>query len=398
MNVAKKRLAIIATHPIQYQAPIWRVLAQMPDLDVRVYYGSDFSVQGYKDPGFGLDVKWDVPLLTGYDYTFLSMSDGKVSVDGMFSLHASNLRKHLRQYQPDCALVTAYLPAFWLEVIGILRYMRIPILFRAEATDVAISRQRFKRAVRSWTLRLLYRQMACCLAIGHNARGHYLAHGVPTSRIGWSPYCIDTDLFEQQRDQYLPQRVDIRRELGLCEDQFVVIYSGKLTPKKDPFSIVRALELMPEQPRERIGLIVVGDGELRQSFEAASHKAISRRAIFVGFINQSQIGKYYAAADCLILPSAWGETWGLVVNEALQFGLPAIVSDRVGCYPDLIVEDETGYVFPVGDAQQLCMCMLKAMNLVSTNRDAVSQRCRSRVAAYSVQAAAEGIRAAVFSL
>jgi glycosyltransferase involved in cell wall biosynthesis len=155
---------------------------------------------------------------------------------------------------------------------------------------------------------------------------------------------------------------------------------------------------MPEQPRERIGLIVVGDGELRQSFEAASRKAISRRAIFVGFINQSQIGKYYAAADCLILPSAWGETWGLVVNEALQFGLPAIVSDRVGCYPDLIVEDETGYVFPVGDAQQLCMCMLKAMNLVSTNRDAVSQRCRSRVAAYSVQAAAEGIRAAVFSL
>ena len=231
MNVAKKRLAIIATHPIQYQAPIWRVLAQMPDLDVRVYYGSDFSVQGYKDPGFGIDVKWDVPLLTGYDYTFLSTSDGKVSVDGMFSLHASNLRKHLRQYQPDCALVTAYLPVFWLEAIGILRHMRIPILFRAEATDVAISRPLFKRAVRSWTLRLLYRQMACCLAIGHNAREHYLAHSVPTSRIGWSPYCIDTDLFEQQRDQYLPQRVDIRRELGLCEDQCVVIYSGKLTPK-----------------------------------------------------------------------------------------------------------------------------------------------------------------------
>ena len=396
--MAKKRLAIIATHPIQYQAPVWRILAQMPELDVHVYYGSDLSVQGYKDPGFGIDVKWDVPLMTGYDYTFLSTSHGKVPLSGMFSLHASGLKKHLGQFQPDCALVTAYLPAFWLEVIGILRYMRIPILFRAEATDVAISRQLFKRTARSWTLRLLYRQMACCLAIGHDAQEHYVAHGVLASRIGWSPYCIDTDLFEQQRDRYLPQRVDIRRELGLCDDQFMLIYSGKLTPKKDPFSIVRALKLMPEQQRERIGLIVVGDGELRQAFEAASREAISRRAIFVGFINQCWIGKYYAAADCLILPSAWGETWGLVVNEALQFGLPAIVSGRVGCYPDLIVEGETGYVFPVGNAQQLSVCMLKAMNLANTNREAVSKRCRSQVAAYSVQAAAEGIRVAILGL
>src|SRR5579862_4772779 len=67
----KVRLAYLVSHPIQYQAPLLRRIAQEPDIDLTVLFGSDFSVRGYKDEGFGVGVKWDVPLLDGYRHVFL---------------------------------------------------------------------------------------------------------------------------------------------------------------------------------------------------------------------------------------------------------------------------------------------------------------------------------------
>src|SRR5579875_946742 len=65
------RLAYLVSHPIQYQAPLLRRIAVEPDIDLTVLYGSDFSVRGYKDHGFGVEVAWDVPLLDGYRSEFL---------------------------------------------------------------------------------------------------------------------------------------------------------------------------------------------------------------------------------------------------------------------------------------------------------------------------------------
>ncbi len=65
------RLAYLVSHPIQYQAPLLRRIAEETDIDLTVFFGSDFSVQGYLDAGFGVGVKWDVPLLDGYKHEFL---------------------------------------------------------------------------------------------------------------------------------------------------------------------------------------------------------------------------------------------------------------------------------------------------------------------------------------
>ena len=395
--MTKKRLAIISTHPIQYQAPIWRALAHMPDLDVHVYYGSDFSIRGYRDRHFGVDFKWDVPLTDGHASTFLSTDSNSTIERGFFSMRPTHLRSRLRAFRPDCALISAYMPFFWWETVAVLQLLRIPTLLRAEATDTAMHRSALKNAMRNVFLRVFYRTCTKCLAIGQMARNHYLRHGVPPGQIGWSPYCVDTGLFEEQIQTYEPCRETLQRELGLNAMQTVFIYSGKIYPQKSPTTIVEALASMPEAVRAQLALLVVGDGELRSQFEVACHNLLGERAVFVGFANQSELGRYYAAADCLILPSL-GETWGLVVNETMQFGLPAIVSDHVGCYPDLIVEGKTGYVFPAGDAQQLSACMLQAVDLIKADRYMVSRYCRSQVAAYSPQAAAEGIRSAVMNL
>src|SRR4029077_1822447 len=68
----KFRLAYMVSHPIQYQAPLLRRLEQEPDIDLTVFFWSNHSVKGYADEGFGgVQVKWDVPLLSGYRHKFL---------------------------------------------------------------------------------------------------------------------------------------------------------------------------------------------------------------------------------------------------------------------------------------------------------------------------------------
>jgi glycosyltransferase involved in cell wall biosynthesis len=206
---------------------------------------------------------------------------------------------------------------------------------------------------------------------------------------------VDTGLFDLQVREFEPQRQRLRREWGFPEGVTVFLFSGKLIDKKDPLTFSRALLGLTDAERNRIGLIVAGDGALRAPFEAECRKALGPRCVFPGFMNQSRIGSVYAASDCLVLPSAWGETWGLVVNESLQFGLPAVVSDRVGCHPDLIEEGETGFVFRTGDAEGLRDGLRKVLSMTPDRRRQVAERCRKAVSAYSVQDAVEGIRQAV---
>jgi len=165
--------------------------------------------------------------------------------------------------------------------------------------------------------------------------------------------------------------------------------------KKPPLTLSRALLGLTGAEREQVGLIVAGDGVLRSSFETECCEALGTRCVFTGFVNQSRIGYVYAAADCLGLPSRWVETWGLVVNEALQFGLPAVVSDRVGCHPELIDDGETGYIFRAGDANGLRNCLRKVLEMTPDRRRQTAERCRKVVSSYSVWNAVEGILYAV---
>lgn len=393
-NMTKTRLAIIATHPIQYYVPLYRALAQEPELDLHVFFGSDFSVRGYRDPEFGREVRWDIPLTDGYAHTFLPTGPHREGPYRFLGLRPAGLRRAIRAFAPDVALLTAYMPFFWWEAAAVLRARRVPLLLRAEATDVALPRGGLRKALRYAFLRLLYAQVTRFLAIGQNARAHYLAHDVADEQIGWSPYCVDTRLLERQAAKFAPRRGEIRRELGFSDHDHVFIFSGKLIPKKDPLLLARALGKVPEGVRARIGLIVIGDGELRKELEVECRQVLGNRCVFAGFVNQSTVGRYYAAADCLVLPSAWGETWGLVVNEAMQFGLPAVVSSRVGCHPDLVVEGETGYVFSAGAADELAERLVRVVE----GPRLLPDRCRQQVAAYSDGVAAAGIMDAVRAL
>jgi glycosyltransferase involved in cell wall biosynthesis len=155
--------------------------------------------------------------------------------------------------------------------------------------------------------------------------------------------------------------------------------------------LVDALRRIPS--RDRLALLIVGDGELRGQVEAAARPLLGDRLHMLGFVNQSQLGRYYRAADVLVLPSNY-ETWGLVVNEGMQFGVPAVVSSKVGCHRDLILDGRTGMVFENGNAAALAGCLQRFCDEPGLAAR-LGARAREHVAAYSTEASAAGIRRAL---
>jgi glycosyltransferase involved in cell wall biosynthesis len=379
-------LAVVATHPIQYQCPVWRRLASLSEVSrLKVFYASDFSVRGYRDAGFGTEVRWESALMEGYPYEVY----GHGVSAGWNCVGSRRLIKELIRFRPDACLINAYLPLLYLRTIVACRRNAIPVVLRAEATDVDQSRSRSKGLLRDAILRQVYGRISAFAAIGVNAREHYLRLGIEPSLISRSPYCIDSALFDAQAARVCRGR--FRASLGVPADALVVLFSGKLIPKKDPLAILRALHGISEVDGMPIHVWFLGDGELRSEIEALAELAPRGRVRVLGFRPQSELGDVYTDADVMVLPSVTRETWGLVVNEALTFGVPVIVSDRVGCAPDLVSPGETGLVFPHGDVTALRDCLLELLRELRLKRDTTARHCKRRVSGYSTDAAGRGI-------
>jgi glycosyltransferase involved in cell wall biosynthesis len=143
-------------------------------------------------------------------------------------------------------------------------------------------------------------------------------------------------------------------------------------------------------------LVFVGDGLLRGELERYAADRGLTKVRFPGFKNQLELSAYYAMADVFVLPSGMGETWGLVVNEAMCFGLPVVVSDMVGCGADLVNHGENGFVFPLGDSERLA----KYLSEVLRNEDArkvAGKRSKEIIQHYSQERDVEAVRAALYS-
>jgi glycosyltransferase involved in cell wall biosynthesis len=379
------RLAIFATHPIQYQAPLWRRLAETPGMDVTVYYFSDRSVNGGRDPDFGVEIKWDVPLLQGYAHEYISRD---VDLHNLRPAYIPDAQALLKHGQYDWALLQGYTCRFERQVIREAAKLGVKVLLRGEFSDIR-ERGRVKSAVREIYLKWFYDRVHAFCYIGEDARQHLLRRGIPEDRMTFSPYCVDTDFVSAHLEKTTRDRA--RSELGLKDGEFTFLFSGKLVDRKQPLALIEAISRMPD--RRHVALIVMGDGPLREAVIQKGKEALGSRFHFMGFVNQTAMTPHYLAADALVLPSKH-ETWGLVVNEAMQCGLPVVVSDRVGCGRDLVVEGETGYVYPSGDVESLAQCLEKLVADPEWTRG-MGRNARQIAARYTIDAAAEGILQAI---
>jgi glycosyltransferase involved in cell wall biosynthesis len=229
---------------------------------------------------------------------------------------------------------------------------------RAETTDQALDRPAWKEQLRSLALRRFYRAFQHVFPIGSLSEAHYQRLGVEPQRRSTALYAVDQEFFAERAREWTPRRQALRRTLDLPPDAVALLFVGKISPAKDPLLMAAALERLRVDPAtaalwSRLHLVVVGDGVLRAKLERALQEALPGRHHLMGFQNQRDLGRFYALADVLLLPSRQGETWGLVVNEALQFGCGVICSDRVGSAADLVDGRPWGRVHAAGDAGAL---------------------------------------------
>ncbi len=386
------RLMVFATHPIQYIAPVLQEIQARHRVEVTAVYGSDFSVAGYKDKEFGTYFQWDTNLVEGYTVHFLEKvaEGGATSVE---ALRGDGMTNAIATYRPDVILLTGYQGRFHRRAMQASLQARTPLLLRAETTDHAVRRSRWKQWGRDVLLRWWYQQCAVLLPIGSRSEQHYqrLAPRKPCIR---APYCVDTGPFQTDEAARASLRPPTRQQLGLNDTHIAILFSGKLIPKKNPLLLVEAIKQLPETVRQRVALLFLGDGELKAEVEALSQTLPSVAVRFLGFHNQTALSPYYHAADLLVLPSAWGETWGLVVNEALHHGLPVVVSDQVGCAPDVVRAQKTGFIFPSESVDGLRTALIDAITTV-VGRKETRDHCRTMIAGYTVAAAADGIAQAL---
>lgn len=352
---SRLRLAYFVTHPIQYQAPLLRQISAQPDIELKVYFSSDFSVRGYVDPGFGVNIAWDTPLLDGYRYEFLTKR--RLSSVRHERQISSGIFRSLSEGHFDAVWVHGYHTFDSIQVLLACGVLRLPVLLRAESHLHDRPRSALKTAARSAFFPILRQAVSAVLPIG-KLNGLYWHHHFGEDFPAFDmPYAVDNEFFQSQARKASPRREELRAELGLAPGRPVLLFASKLQSRKRCLNLVEAfLSLRGLSPDPY--LLIIGDGEDRPSIE----RRISGndRIRMLGFRNQSELPRFFDLCDMFVLPSVH-EPWGLVINEAMNASRAVVASDQVGCQPDLVRDGVNGCVFRATDIPSLTEALHRAL-------------------------------------
>jgi glycosyltransferase involved in cell wall biosynthesis len=383
------RLTVVLTHPVQYYAPWFRhIAAHCPELDLTVLYGTE-PTAAQQGVGFGVSFQWDTPLVEGYRCRILRAARQGQSVhsERFWGLDVPDIGAALEDSRPDVVLIPGWHSVTLVRALWACRRARIPTLYRGD-THLGHRPTGWRGAVWSVRTRRLVHLFDGHLSVGTRAR-EYLTHfGVDPRGVFDAPHAVDNELFARTSSPHRAPaaRTAARVSWGLEPQAFVVLFVGKLEPKKRPLDLIRAVAGLGS----RASVLVVGTGELMTTCRVEADR-LRLCAAWAGFLNQSELGRAYAVADCLVLPS--DESWGLVVNEAMATGLPCVVADRVGCAPDLVTPGATGEIFPTGNLAELAAALGRIRAGVEGGRD-YARACRERVASHSFDRTTAGLLAA----
>ncbi|MES2848592.1 MAG: glycosyltransferase family 4 protein [Bacteroidota bacterium] len=351
------RLAIVSTHPIQYNAPLFQLLAANDIVSIKVFYTWGESVLSNKfDPGFGKNIEWDIPLLQGYDYSFvknISPAPGSHSYKGIDN---PSLVSSIENWGASAVLVYGW---NFKSHLYCLRYFhkKIPVLFRGDST--LTDKQPFlKNIARKFVLSRVYRNIDIALYTGTKNKEYFKAFGLKENQLVFAPHAVQNERFAKTDNAHDNFTRQTKKDLSIQENETVVVFSGKFQQKKDPQLLLKVFKHLNYKHSH---LVFVGDGELTTALKAAAQGFTNIH--FLPFQNQSLMPAVYRLGDIFCLPSKGpGETWGLAVNEAMASGRAIIASDKTGCAVDLVKDNINGFVFKAGDEEALREILTKMLS------------------------------------
>jgi glycosyltransferase involved in cell wall biosynthesis len=357
----RKKIIYFLSHPIQYFSPLLKALSEQ--VDIEVYYFSDASIKGEVDKEFGEKVKWDMPLLEGYKYHFLKNYVRHKGLNNrFFDVFNPGVITTIFKTKADIIIVNGWTySSNWMAILA-AKLLGKKVWLRAEnPLHQELTKSKKVLVLKKIVLKyFLFRWLVDkCLYIGTQSRAFFEYYGVSQKNLLFTPYAVDNEYFQNASNDLKTHIPAIKRELGLPQHKNMVVFSGKFIKKKRPIDLLQAFSTM--DPGLNF-LVMVGNGELRNQMEDIIEEKKMENVLLTGFVNQSQIPKYYAIADVFVMCSGVGETWGLSVNESMNFCTPVIVSDTCGCSADLVKPGINGFVYHEGDIDQLKYCLEKSLN------------------------------------
>ena len=338
------KLAIITTHPIQYYAPVFKLLHERGQIELKVFYTWGEDSQKSYDPGFNKNVKWDIALLDGYPYEWVKNTSTNPGSHNFKGIVNPDLPQQIEAYKPDAILIYGWAYSGHLKVI---RYFKnkIPVFFRGDST--LLNKQKgIKGFLKSIFLKWVYSHVYHAFYVGTNNKAYFKQYGLKEDQLSFAPHAIDNARFQTDQPQ---QAQELRASLNVTDDDMLILYAGKFEPVKNVKTLVASFANIT-QPN--VHLLLVGNGVDEPDLISYAKKNDIKRLHFLNFVNQSYIPAVYQAADIYCLPSI-SESWGLAVNEAMACSKAVLVSDKVGCAIDLVFSGKNGDIFEAANVDDL---------------------------------------------
>jgi glycosyltransferase involved in cell wall biosynthesis len=389
---ARRRIAFVVSHPIQYLVPLYQKLAGRDDIAVKVFFTWHAGQHAVDDRGFGRPIAWDIPLTEGYDFELVANVASDPGTHKFLGLRNPTLLERVMSWQPDVVHINGWAWLSHLQLLHALNRRGVPTLFFGDSHLLDGKTDGPRWWIKSAALRRVYSWPTACLFAGSANRAYFEIFGVPPQRLYPCPHAIDVSRFAEPAAQREEEAARWRSELGIAADRKVLLYAGKFEPKKRPTDLMRAFGQMRDPS---LVLVMAGAGALQGEIDAIAAGDPARLRI-LPFQNQSRMPIVYRLGDIFVLPSAFGESWGLAVNEALACGRPVIVSDRVGCAADTI-DASCGRIIRANDWSEFgrtVMAMFGDRKKLADMRRAASERARAfdiDVAETALVAAVDGV-------
>ena len=350
----KKNLVFINTHPIQYFVPLYREIEKLSFFNQKIIYLTNHGLNTEFDKEFNAKFKWDIPLLEAYDYEFLKNNSLNPGVyNGFFGVvNFSIIKKIFNLKKNTIVVVHGWSPLSCFVSILFSKLFGNTTCLRAETPlSHEIKKSKVKLFFRKIIFKyFLFKMIDKFLFIGKENKKFYKYYGVKEKQLIYTPYSVNNRKFRNLFINNIGKRNKLKNELGLDPEKKIILFSGKLISKKNPIDLLKSVISTNDQD---LFVVFMGDGILRKKMETIAIENNFTNYKITGFVNQSEVYKYYLISDLFVMCSGIGETWGLSTNEAMNFNLPVVISSLTGCSSNLV--DKNGYIFKTGDVKDLSL-------------------------------------------